>query len=215
MLYGQSLSQHDYQRILIEIKLHEELFALIQAENKAKIYAPIAWTYGLVFFGSIPLLYFFQDPKLTIGVLAGIFFALTPPALQGYFRLRKAKRNYGNDEWRIRAIEDKLDLRFDSRSEIFYRDKGAWPNNERLYFDPFLNRCWQDNEPKLLKYDDFKHRYDEEGDLIADEHRYWKIGSLLDGMSNVMNGNHLNFELFSKHAAERYRNRQTDSTLSE
>ena len=214
MLREQSLSQHDYQRILIEIKLHEELFALVQAESKTKIYAPFEWAYGLVFFGSIPLLLFYQDPKLIIAVLAGIFLALTPPALRGYFRLRKAKRNFENDEWRIRATENKLDLRFDSKHEIFYRDKGSWPDNERLYFDPFLNRCWQDSEPNLLKYDDLKHRYDEEGDLIADEHRYWKIGSLVDGMSSVMNGNHLDFELFSKLAAERYRNRRTDSILS-
>ena len=81
MLYGQSLSQHDYQRILIEIKLHEELFALIQAENKAKIYAPIAWTWPSLLWID-PSAIFFPRSKLTIGVLAGIFFALTPPALR-------------------------------------------------------------------------------------------------------------------------------------
>lgn len=127
MLYGKSLSQHDYQRILIEIKLHEELFALIEAKNNPKISAPIEWTFGLAFFGSIPLIFFFHEPKLITSALGGIFLALTPSALQGYFSLRKAKKNYENDQWRIRAVEEKLDLKFDSKSEIFYRDEGTWP----------------------------------------------------------------------------------------
>lgn len=207
MWFKEKLSQRDYQQILIEMKLREELFELIQAENNPKVWEPLKWVYGLAFGGFILLIPFAESPGLIIGILGGICLALTPPAVQGFFRLWKAKRNYAKDELRIRSTEWALNLRFDSKLEIFWRDEGAWQSN-RFYFDPFLNRCWQDDEPKFLTYKELKGRYDENGDLIDDEYRNWQIGGLVGGMNGVMNGRYLDSGLFNSVNLRRYQSRQ-------